>query len=265
MLLQLLTINQGLRRRSKAQPISRPQRLPFVNKIIVVSSAKGGVGKSTVAVNLALSLQSKGFSTGLLDADIFGPSIPKMLGLEGSGEPLLSKDGARLLPMVGRGLRCMSMGFLIPPNKSVSWRGLLVQKALHQLLFEVEWGPLEYLVVDMPPGTGDIQLTLGQQLVVDGAVIVTTPQQVAQIDALRGLDMFKSLKVPVLGFVENMAFFECPCCGTKTRVFGPAPELPIAKLGEVPLESSIAAQADSGLFDIRPAYLQIADNVVQRL
>jgi len=227
----------------------------------LVSSAKGGVGKSTVAVNLALGLQQKGYSTGILDADIFGPSVPKMLGLENAGEPLLSRDGSRLLPMVGHGLRSMSMGYLIPPNKSVSWRGLLVQKALHQLLFEVEWGPLKYLIVDMPPGTGDIQLTVGQQLAVDGAVIVSTPQQVALIDAQRGIDMFSTLKIPVLGYVENMAYFTCPCCETKSRIFGETPQLPIEKLGEIPLESNIAAQADSGKFEARPAYAELAENV----
>lgn len=239
---------------------------------MVVSSAKGGVGKSTVAANLAYSLVQRGYSTGLLDIDIFGPSVPTMLGLSDAKEPRLNQSGDKLLPMVSHGLKAMSMGFLIPSGKSVSWRGLLVQKALQQLLFQVEWGPTDYLVVDMPPGTGDVQLTLGQQLVVDGAVLVSTPQQVALVDAERGLDLFKLLKIPVLGIVHNMAYFKCPCCNERTDIFGSSAneatlenlkEVPV--LAEIPIERRIAVDADAGRFESSEHYLELADAVAKQL
>lgn len=242
-----------------------------MRRVVLVSSAKGGVGKSTVSTNLALSLHQLGHNVGLLDIDIFGPSIPKMLGLESFGEPKLNSDGTKLLPLVGHGVKSMSMGYLVPPGKSVSWRGLLVQKALQQLLFEVEWGPTDYLVVDMPPGTGDVQLTVGQQLHVDGAVLVSTPQQVALIDAERGHDLFKRLEIPVLGLVENMAYFECPCCQERTRIFGPSSDILAAngesleKLAEIPLEPAIASDSDSGNFVPRSFYLELAKKVVKKL
>lgn len=194
-----------------------------------------------------------------------------MLGLATFGEPRLNSDGSKLLPLIGHGIKSMSMGFLVPSGKSVSWRGLLVQKALQQLLFEVEWGPTDYLVVDMPPGTGDVQLTVGQQLHVDGAVLVSTPQQIALIDAERGLDLFRRLEIPVLGWVENMSFFECSCCQERTRIFGPSPKLlsfngeRLEKLAEIPLEPTIALESDTGTFRVRDSYLKLAESVVKKL
>lgn len=235
-----------------------------MNKIILVSSAKGGVGKSTVAGGLALAMYKKGYATGILDADLFGPSIPKMLGLENAAEPKLTSDG-RLVPLQNLGVKAMSMGFLIPKGKSLSWRGLLIQKALQQLLFEVDWGMLDYLIVDMPPGTGDVQLTLCQQLHISGAVMVTTPQDIALIDVARGADLFRSVDVPVLGVVENMAYFDCPCCHTRSRIFGDddcSDKLGISKLESLPLRPEIARGMDNGDPVIEDAFLKLADKII---
>lgn len=168
--------------------------IPGVKKIVAVSSAKGGVGKSTVSANLALALFNQGLNVGILDTDIFGPSVPKLFGL--SGEPVLT-DAGKLTPLINYGVKTMSMGYLVDPNKAVAWRGLLIQKALEQLLFDVEWADVDVLVLDMPPGTGDVQLTIAQQVNVDGAVIVSTPQDMALIDAVRGIELYKVVKVPV--------------------------------------------------------------------
>ena len=178
--------------------------------------ARAGVGKSTVAANLALGLRANGLRVGVLDADIYGPSMPRMLGI--SGRPR-SRDGKTLIPMENYGLKCMSMGFLVPEDTPMIWRGPMVMSALQQMLREVEWGELDIMIADMPPGTGDAQLTMAQQVPLAGAVIVSTPQDIALLDARKGLNMFKQVDVPVLGIVENMSYFLCPHCGGRSEIF----------------------------------------------
>ncbi|MCK6425301.1 MAG: iron-sulfur cluster carrier protein ApbC [Burkholderiaceae bacterium] len=225
------------------------QLLPGVKNIVAVASGKGGVGKSTTAVNLALALAAEGASVGVLDADIYGPSLPTMLGIDGRPESL---DGQSMEPMRGHGLQVMSIGFLVDPDQAMIWRGPMATQALEQLLRQTNWRELDYLVVDMPPGTGDIQLTLSQKVPVTGAVIVTTPQDIALIDARKGLSMFQKVSVPILGLVENMAVYCCPNCGHVEHIFGAeggqrmAAELGLNFLGALPLNRSIREQADSG-------------------
>ncbi|MEE8371498.1 MAG: Mrp/NBP35 family ATP-binding protein [Sphingomonadales bacterium] len=225
-----------------------PPSLAKVGSIIAVASGKGGVGKSTTAVNLALALQALGHSVGILDADIYGPSVPTLLGLSGSPQP----QGEKILPMEGYGLRAMSIGLLLPKNGPVIWRGPIVAGAIKQLLAEVVWGELDYLVIDLPPGTGDVQLSLVQNVPLAGAVIVSTPQDLALIDARKGLEMFKRVEVPVLGIVENMSGFVCPACGEETAIFDRggarriAEEMGTAFLGEVPLDLAIRLSSDAG-------------------
>src|SRR5262247_1630559 len=220
-----------------------------VKAIIAVASGKGGVGKSTTAVNLALALRDIGLDVGMLDADIYGPSVPKLLAIRGKPRTL---GGTRLLPMDGYGLRVMSIGFLVEEETPMIWRGPMVMSALTQMLREVEWGPLDVMVVDMPPGTGDAQLTMAQQVPLAGAIIVSTPQDLALIDARRGIAMFRRVDVPVLGIVENMSYFLCPQCGTRSDVFGhggaryEAERLGVPFLGEVPLHMTIRETSDSG-------------------
>jgi ATP-binding protein involved in chromosome partitioning len=223
--------------------------IPGVGAIIAVASGKGGVGKSTTAVNLALGLRDLGLKVGVLDADIYGPSLPKLLAIKGKPETL---GGTRLKPMEGYGLKVMSIGFLIEEETPMIWRGPMVMSALTQMLREVEWGTLDVIVVDMPPGTGDAQLTIAQQVPLRGAVIVSTPQDLALIDARRGVAMFKRVNVPVLGVVENMSYFLCPECGTRSDIFGhggarhEAERLGVPFLGEVPLHMDIREKSDSG-------------------
>jgi ATP-binding protein involved in chromosome partitioning len=220
-----------------------------VKAIIAVASGKGGVGKSTTAVNLALGLQSLGLKVGVLDADIYGPSVPRLLGLK--GRPQLA-GGDRLRPMSGYGLEVMSIGFLVEEETPMIWRGPMVMSALTQMLRDVEWGTLDVMVVDMPPGTGDAQLTMAQQVPLKGAVIVSTPQDLALIDARRGIAMFRRVNVPVLGIIENMSFFLCPHCGTRSDIFGhggaqhEAERLGVPFLGEVPLDMVIRETSDGG-------------------
>jgi ATP-binding protein involved in chromosome partitioning len=220
-----------------------------VKNIIAVASGKGGVGKSTTAVNLALALAAEGASVGVLDADIYGPSQPMMLGITGRPE---SKDGKSLEPMEGHGLQAMSIGFLIDTETPMVWRGPMVTQALEQLLNETKWHDIDYLVVDLPPGTGDIQLTLAQRVPVTGAVIVTTPQDIALIDARKGFKMFEKVGIPVLGVVENMSIHICSKCGHEERIFGQGggdrmcKDYGIEYLGALPLDISIREQADSG-------------------
>jgi ATP-binding protein involved in chromosome partitioning len=219
-----------------------------VASIIAVASGKGGVGKSTTAVNLALGLRSLGLKVGMLDADVYGPSLPRLLGL--SGRPQVRDN--RLQPMQGYGLKVMSMGFLVDEATPVVWRGPMVMSALSQMLREVDWAPLDVMVVDMPPGTGDAQLTMAQQVALKGAVIVSTPQDLALIDARKGLNMFRQVEVPVLGIVENMSYFLCPSCGTRSDIFGhggaenEARRLGVPFLGEVPLHMAIREASDRG-------------------
>jgi ATP-binding protein involved in chromosome partitioning len=223
--------------------------VPGVSAIVAVASGKGGVGKSTVAANLALGLRANGLRVGVLDADIYGPSMPRMLGI--SGRPR-SRDGKTLIPMENYGLKCMSMGFLVPEDTPMIWRGPMVMSALQQMLREVEWGELDIMVVDMPPGTGDAQLTMAQQVPLAGAVIVSTPQDIALLDARKGLNMFKKVDVPVLGIVENMSYFLCPHCGGRSEIFShggareEARRLGTEFLGEVPLDLEIRETSDGG-------------------
>jgi ATP-binding protein involved in chromosome partitioning len=226
------------------------QGVPGVEAIIAVASGKGGVGKSTTAVNLALGLGALGLKVGILDADIYGPSLPKLLAIKERPQTI---GGTRLKPIMRYGLTVMSIGFLIDEETPMIWRGPMVISALTQMLREVEWGTLDVMVVDMPPGTGDAQLTMAQQVPLKGAVIVSTPQDLALIDARRGVSMFKRVNVPVLGVVENMSYFLCPSCGTRSDIFGhggarrEAERLGVPFLGEVPLHMAIREKSDAGL------------------
>ena len=223
--------------------------IPGVKNIIAVASGKGGVGKSTTAVNLALALAAEGASVGMLDADIYGPSQPTMLGIHGRPE---SKDGKSLEPMEGHGIQAMSIGFLIDVETPMVWRGPMVTQALEQLVNETKWRGIDYLVVDLPPGTGDIQLTLAQRVPVTGAIIVTTPQDIALMDARKGLKMFEKVSIPILGIVENMSLHVCSKCGHEEHVFGAGGAERMSKdygvelLGALPLDINIREQADSG-------------------
>ncbi len=223
--------------------------VPGVKNIIAVASGKGGVGKSTTAVNLALALAAEGATVGVLDADIYGPSQPTMLGIVGKPE---SKDGKRIEPMEGHGIQAMSIGFMIDVETPMVWRGPMVTQALEQLLNETNWRDVDYLVVDLPPGTGDIQLTLAQRVPVTGAVIVTTPQDIALMDARKGLKMFEKVNIPILGVVENMSLHICSKCGHEEDIFGSgggdrmAKDYGIDLLGSLPLDIKIREQADSG-------------------
>ena len=225
------------------------QLLPQVKNIIAVASGKGGVGKSTTAVNLALALAAEGASVGLLDADIYGPSQPMMMGIEGRPE---SSDGKTMDPMENHGVQVMSIGFLVAKDEAMIWRGPMATQALEQLLRQTNWRDLDYLIVDMPPGTGDIQLTLSQRVPMTGAVIVTTPQDIALLDAKKGIKMFEKVGVPILGIVENMAVHICSQCGHTEHIFGHeggkrmAEEFGMPYLGALPLDLSIRLQADSG-------------------
>jgi ATP-binding protein involved in chromosome partitioning len=223
--------------------------IPGVKNIIAVASGKGGVGKSTTAVNLALALAAEGAAVGLLDADIYGPSQPQMLGISGKPESL---DGKTLEPMRRHGIAAMSIGFLIDQETPMVWRGPMVTQALEQLLRDTRWGDLDYMVVDLPPGTGDIQLTLSQKVPVTGAVIVTTPQDIALLDARKGLKMFEKVGIPILGIVENMSLHICSSCGHEEAIFGTGGGAAMSKdygvdlLGSLPLDIGIREQADSG-------------------
>jgi ATP-binding protein involved in chromosome partitioning len=237
------------RGRPAAHAAERQPAVPGVGAIIAVASGKGGVGKSTTAVNLALGLRDLGLKVGMLDADIYGPSVPKLLAIRGRPEML---GGNKLKPMDGYGLKVMSIGFLVEEETPMIWRGPMVISALTQMLRDVEWGTLDVMVVDMPPGTGDAQLTMAQQVPLRGAVIVSTPQDLALIDARRGIAMFNRVNVPVLGVVENMSYFVCPKCGERSDIFGhggaqhEAERQGVRFLGAVPLHMEIRETSDSG-------------------
>jgi len=250
--------------------------MPNVKNIIAVASGKGGVGKSTTAVNLALALAAEGASVGMLDAVIYGPSQPTMLGITGRPE---SRDGKSLEPMEGHGIQASSIGFMIDPDTPMVWRGPMVTQALEQLLRDTNWRELDYLVIDMPPGTGDIHLTLSQKVPVTGSIIVTTPQDIALLDARKGLKMFEKVGIPILGIVENMAMHICSSCGHKEHIFGSgggermAAEYEVEYLGGLPLDIRIREQADSGKptvvadpdGDIATTYREIARRVAVRI
>jgi ATP-binding protein involved in chromosome partitioning len=234
---------------ASGSPMSKQSEIPGIAAVIAVASGKGGVGKSTTALNLALGLRDLGLRVGLLDADIYGPSVPRLTGIR--EKPRLNDD-KKMIPIVRFGLAIMSIGFLVEEETAMIWRGPMVMSAITQMLRDVVWGTLDILVVDMPPGTGDAQLTLAQNVPLKGAIIISTPQDLSLIDARRGLAMFKKVNVPVLGIVENMSYFQCPHCGTRSDIFGhggarlEAERLGVPFLGEIPLHMSIRATSDSG-------------------
>jgi ATP-binding protein involved in chromosome partitioning len=234
---------------SPVSPMSKQSEIPGVAAVIAVASGKGGVGKSTTALNLALGLRDLGLRVGLLDADIYGPSVPRLTGIR--EKPQLNDD-KKMIPIQRFGLAIMSIGFLVEEDTAMIWRGPMVMSAITQMLRDVAWGTLDILVVDMPPGTGDAQLTLAQNVPLKGAVIISTPQDLSLIDARRGLAMFRKVNVPVLGIVENMSYFQCPHCGTRSDIFGhggarhEAERLGVPFLGEIPLHMSIRVTSDSG-------------------
>lgn len=252
-------------------------QLPTVKKIIGVASGKGGVGKSTTAVNLALALAQMGKKVALVDADIYGPSIPTMLGYE--GQPLLSDDGKTFNPFETYNIKSISIGSLISRDTPIIWRGVKISSALEQLMTQTNWGEIDIMVIDMPPGTGDIQITLSQRVEMDGVVIVSTPQDIALIDAIKGVNMFKKTGTPILGIIENMSYFICPCCGARSDIFGhegakqTAEKMSETFLGEIPLDMAIRQNADKGTPIVvsapnspySQAYLDIAQKIIQRI
>jgi ATP-binding protein involved in chromosome partitioning len=225
------------------------QGVPGIRNIVVVGAGKGGVGKSTTSVNLALALLKKGARVGLLDADVYGPNLPQMLGI--SGQPEVTDD-KKMIPVEAHGLRVISMGMLVPPDQPVIWRGPMLHGAMQQFMRDVQWGELDYLVVDLPPGTGDVALSLSQSVPVAGAVVVTTPQGVSISDVRKAVQMFRQLNIPILGAVENMSYFACPHCGERTDIFGQgggrrmAEDMGVPFLGEVPIDTRVRSGGDEG-------------------
>ncbi|KAK2892279.1 iron-sulfur protein NUBPL isoform X1 [Channa argus] len=269
---------QERQKQQMARGLPKQKPITGVKQVIVVASGKGGVGKSTTAVNLALGLMANDETktVGLLDADIYGPSIPKLMNLKGNPE---LADNNRMIPLTNYGIPCMSMGFLVDDVAPIVWRGLMVMSAIEKLLRQVEWGSLDYLVIDMPPGTGDVQLSITQNIPISGAVIVSTPQDIALLDARRGAEMFKKVHVPVLGLVQNMSVFQCPNCNHQTHIFGSdgarqlADTLGVKLLGDIPLHLNIRETSDRGTPVVvsspdspeAEAYRKVASVVVQRL
>ncbi len=259
-----------------AKRINRSETVPSIKQIVLVASGKGGVGKSTTAANLALALAHGGANVGLLDADIYGPSVPSMFGA--AQEKALSQDGKLLAPLVRHGIQTMSIGYLVSKEEATVWRGPMASRALGQLLNETNWGALDYLVVDMPPGTGDIQLTMSGQVPVSGAVVVTTPQNLALNDAQKGISMFNKVDVPVLGVIENMSYHQCSACGHHDPVFGSdggdalAGDNDVPLLGKLPLVAQIAMDIEAGVptmlkpnSDLSAPYLDIAQALTIKL
>ncbi|KAK9817145.1 hypothetical protein WJX72_010281 [[Myrmecia] bisecta] len=257
-------------------PVARLS-IPGVDYMLAVASGKGGVGKSTTAVNLAVALaQNHNLSVGLMDADVFGPSVPRMMNL--SGRPKATEDH-KMIPLENFGVRCMSMGFLLQDDAAAVWRGPMVMSALESFMKKVAWGNLNVLVIDMPPGTGDAQITISQRLPITGAVMISTPQDIALIDARKGATMFRNVKVPILGLVENMSYYQCPSCGHQEHIFGDggakrtAQEMQMELLGQIPLHISIRETSDAGapIVASNPgspsaqAYSKLADRVWEKL
>jgi ATP-binding protein involved in chromosome partitioning len=242
-------VSSHRRPQGATSPMARQSEIPGITSVIAVASGKGGVGKSTTALNLALGLRDLGLRVGLLDADIYGPSVPRLTGIH--DKPQLNDD-RKMIPIQRFGLAIMSIGFLVEEDTAMIWRGPMVMSAITQMLRDVAWGVLDVLVVDMPPGTGDAQLTLAQNVPLKGAIIISTPQDLSLIDARRGLAMFTKVNVPVLGIIENMSYFQCPQCGTRSEIFGhggarhEAERLGVPFLGEIPLHISIRATSDAG-------------------
>jgi ATP-binding protein involved in chromosome partitioning len=260
------------------RPAGIPEQsaIPGVANVIAVAAGKGGVGKSTVAANLAVALAREGARVGLLDADVFGPSMPLMLGMKGQPEAFQDANGqAVMLPLENHGVKLISVGFLVDESQPVIWRGPMVSQLLRQFLYQVAWAPLDYLIIDMPPGTGDIALTLAQSLPLTGALIVTTPQQVATIDVIKAMEMFKKVNVPLLGIVENMAYFIAPDTGNRYDIFGSGGaerlslQLGVPLLGQIPLGISVRAGGDSGMpavtSDAPDAYATLFTDVARQL
>ena len=253
------------------KPQDGPKAIPGVKHVIPIASGKGGVGKSTLSANLAVALARQGRRVGLLDADIHGPSQPRMMGLSGRPEALPDK---RLVPLVAHGVKVMSLGLVVADGQAVVWRGPMLQGALQQMLYQVDWGELDVLLIDLPPGTGDVQLSLCQKTTLTGALVVSTPQDVALIDARRAIDMFAKLKAPVLGLIENMSVFICPNCGHEAHVFGhggvraEAEKLGLPFMGEVPLDLDIRLSGDSGVpiaagdGPLAAAYARLAEGLI---
>lgn len=256
--------------------MQRPRKLANIEHIVCVASGKGGVGKSTTAVNLAVALHHQGLKVGLLDADIYGPSIPLMMGVAEGTRPQI-KDQRQMVPIVAHGVQCNSIGFLVDPKTAMVWRAPMIISAFNQILADTAWSELDFLIVDMPPGTGDIQLSLAQSVQLSGAVIVTTPQDVALLDARKGIEMFRKVGVPILGVVENMSTHICSSCGHEEAIFGEGGGDSLSRdydtevIGRLPLDIKIREQTDSGCPVIASdpdnaqaqAYLQLAENVRQ--
>ncbi len=236
--------------KTESANIKKTTSIPGVSKILAVASGKGGVGKSTTSVNLAVALSKHGQKVALMDADVYGPSIPKMLGI--NEKPETSTDGKKIIPIKKYDIQAMSIGFLIPEDTPMIWRGPMVMSAIKQLLYEVMWEDVDILVIDLPPGTGDTQLTLAQQVPITGSVIVSTPQDIALLDVKKGINMFKKVDIPVLGVIENMSYFICPHCSEKSEIFSSGGAKTTAKnydidfLGDIPLDTTIREQADNG-------------------
>ena len=255
---EIQLVNKPTPTAGQGAPKPKPDYLPNVKYKIAVASGKGGVGKSTVSVNLAVALAQLGLKVGLLDADIYGPSIPLMLGVDSKPE----YDGKKLTPITKYGVNLMSLGFLMEGDNAVIWRGPLVTRAIQQLMQDVNWGELDFMIFDMPPGTGDAQLTLSQAITLDGALIVSTPQDVALIDAVKGVNMFRKVNVPILGIVENMSYFSCPHCGERTDIFSSGGverecnRINVNLLAEIPLDVQIREGGDSG----KPIVANIPEN-----
>jgi ATP-binding protein involved in chromosome partitioning len=252
----------------------QPMAIPGVKAVVPVASGKGGVGKSTVAVNLALGLSALGLRVGLLDLDLYGPSLPIMMGLVGA-QP--QANDQMLAPILAQGLKVMSIGFMVDANRALIWRGPIIMKAVRQLLHEVDWAPLDVLILDLPPGTGDVQITMAQEVPITGAVIVTTPQDVALIDAIKAVDLFRATGAPVLGLIENMSYFVCDGCDKRHEIFGHGSVAPLAQklgvefLGELPLDPTVRSRADQGLSAVEStaqvgqAYRDLAAKIRDRL